>query len=520
MPVTTTFPGIYIEELPSNAHSVTAAPTSIAVFVGYTHPFKTVAGFGVAIPIFNFTDYEREFGGLFVSNLVDSSVAYAVQQFFLNGGSSAYVVGLKPAYYDATGSVLNQIDDAAVVPSTTIGGIVFTGLEMTDRVPMRVTITNTTPSGGGDIVISYGPHIETYRGVNLTAADPNFIETRIGTPTKPVSSLVTVKAASGGYGTSMPAAVGVPVTTSTPTGFATTFNAADFTGAFDADTSLDKVQVFNLILIPGVADNAIWSAALAFAERKRAFVILDPPQAAKADDTGASSLPKIADVMDAIVPKSTNGAIYFPYVLTTDAITGQQIELPPSGYAAGIYSRTDLNRGVWKAPAGLQTTLLNTTGVVPRGRMTDARQGMLNPKGINCIRGFPGEGLVIFGARTLVAENTAFEQWKYVPVRRTALFIEQSLYASLGWAVFEPNDEPLWSALRTTVTDFMLSLFNQGAFEGSKPSQAFTVQCNSSTTTQYDIDQGVVNIIVGFRPLKPAEFVIIKIAQLAGQVQA
>jgi len=224
--------------------------------------------------------------------------------------------------------------------------------------------------------------------------------------------------------------------------------------------------------------------------------------------------------MDNIVPKSTNGALYFPYLLSQDPLTGNVIELPPSGFVAGIYARTDANRGVWKAPAGLETTILNTTGVVPRGRMTDLRQGTLNPKGVNCLRNFPGIGTVVFGARTLVTENPAFEQWRYVSVRRMALFIEQTLYRNLGWVVFEPNDDPLWVTIRTNIENFMLSLFQQGAFQGSTPSKAFQVKCDSQTTTQTDIDNGIVNIIVAFAPLKPAEFVIIKIAQLAGQSQA
>jgi phage tail sheath protein FI len=136
------------------------------------------------------------------------------------------------------------------------------------------------------------------------------------------------------------------------------------------------------------------------------------------------------------------------------------------------------------------------------------------------LRTFPGIGTVVFGARTLVSANPAFEQWRYVPVRRMTLFIEQTLYRNLGWAVFEPNDDPLWVSLRVTVENFMLSLFSRGAFQGKKPSDAFVVRCDSSTTTQTDINNGIVNIIVGFAPLKPAEFVIIKIAQLAGQVQS
>jgi uncharacterized protein len=151
--------------------------------------------------------------------------------------------------------------------------------------------------------------------------------------------------------------------------------------------------------------------------------------------------------------------------------------------------------------------------------MNDMRQGVLNLAGINCLRTFPAVGTVVFGSRTLVSANVAYEQWKYVPVRRMALFIEQTLYSNLTWAVFEPNDEPLWIALRTSVENFMLSLFSNGAFQGSKPSEAFLVRCDKSTTTQTDINNGVVNIIVAFAPLKPAEFVIVKIAQLAGQVQ-
>jgi hypothetical protein len=196
------------------------------------------------------------------------------------------------------------------------------------------------------------------------------------------------------------------------------------------------------------------------------------------------------------------------------------IELPPSGFVAGMFATTDNNRGVWKAPAGLQTTLLNTIGVVDTGRMTDSRQGTLNPLGVNCLRDFRGIPTVIFGARTLAAQNVALEQWWYVPVRRMALFLEQTLRNNLTWVIFEPNDDPLWVAIRTSIESFMLSLFHQGAFQGNTPSAAFLVLCDATTTTQQDIDNGVVNIVVGFAPLKPAEFVIIKIAQLAGQTQS
>jgi hypothetical protein len=145
---------------------------------------------------------------------------------------------------------------------------------------------------------------------------------------------------------------------------------------------------------------------------------------------------------------------------------------------------------------------------------------VLNPLGVNVLRSFPGSGTVVWGARTLVTNNPSFQQWRYVPVRRMALFLEQTLLNNLGWVVFEPNAEPLWSAIRISIEGFMLSLYRQGAFFGTTPSEAYQVKCDSTTTTDEDIGNGIVNIVVGFRPLKPAEFVIIKIAQLAGQTQA
>jgi phage tail sheath protein FI len=193
--------------------------------------------------------------------------------------------------------------------------------------------------------------------------------------------------------------------------------------------------------------------------------------------------------------------------------------IPPSGTVAGIFSEIDQNRGVWKAPAGLETLLTNVTDVAPSGRMTDQRQGVLNPQGINCIRNFPGIGPVVFGARTSVSANSSFQEWKYVPVRRMALFLEQTLYANLGWVVFEPNADPLWTAIRSSIESFMLGLFKQGAFQGDTPSDAFQVKCDNQTTTQDDINNGIVNIVVAFAPLQPAEFVVIQIAQMAGQTQ-
>jgi len=203
--------------------------------------------------------------------------------------------------------------------------------------------------------------------------------------------------------------------------------------------------------------------------------------------------------------------------MASNPLRDNQVEaFGPCGAIAGIYARTDATRGVWKAPAGIEATLRGVVGLtVP---LTDAENGELKPLGINCLRQMPAAGNVVWGAPTIVGDDRLASQWKYIPVRRTALFIEESLYRSTQWAVFEPNDEPLWSQLRLNIGVFMHGLFRQGAFQGQSPKEAYSVKCDRTTTTQADIDRGIVNIIVGFAPLKPAEFVILYIQQLAGQL--
>jgi hypothetical protein len=181
-------------------------------------------------------------------------------------------------------------------------------------------------------------------------------------------------------------------------------------------------------------------------------------------------------------------------------------------------ARTDATRGVWKAPAGTEAALRGTQGLSVK--LTDGENGQLNPLGINSLRSFPIIGRVVWGARTLRGADQLADEYKYIPVRRLALFIEESLFRGTQWVVFEPNDEPLWSQIRLNIGAFMQNLFRQGAFQGSSPRDAYFVKVDSETTTQNDINLGIVNIVVGFAPLKPAEFVVIKIQQIAGQIEA
>ena len=276
---------------------------------------------------------------------------------------------------------------------------------------------------------------------------------------------------------------------------------------------LDRIDLFNLLCVPGETGVSTVSSLQQFCRARRAFLIADCAQTETF--TSLSSGPNSTITGgDAI-----NSAFYFPWVKAPDPLQENRLsEFPPCGFVAGLYAKTDSTRGVWKAPAGIDASLTGAVGL--RTVLTDLENGTLNTQGINCLRNFNVYGNVVWGARTLRGNNEVGSEWKYVPVRRIALFIEESLYRGTKWVVFEPNDSPLWAQIRLNVGAFMQNLFRQGAFQGSSPREAYFVKCDSETTTQNDIDLGIVNILVGFAPLKPAEFVVIKIQQMAGQVDA
>jgi phage tail sheath protein FI len=216
--------------------------------------------------------------------------------------------------------------------------------------------------------------------------------------------------------------------------------------------------------------------------------------------------------------KRNYAAIFFPRLKQRNMLRDNQVEeFVPCGAVAGIFARTDAQRGVWKAPAGQEAQLKGVPQLsVP---LTDAENGELNKLGLNCLRAFPVYGRLVWGSRTLEGDDRLASEWKYISVRRMALYIEESLFRGTKWVVFEPNDEPLWAQIRLNIGAFMHNLFRQGAFQGTTPKEAYLVKCDKETTTQTDINNGIVNIIVGFAPLKPAEFVMIKIQQLAGQIE-
>jgi phage tail sheath protein FI len=291
--------------------------------------------------------------------------------------------------------------------------------------------------------------------------------------------------------------------------------------------ALEDVDLFNILCIPrtGVVGTdaanpiseldafAVMTAAETYCQERRAFYIIDAPQ-------GYTTPAAIRNWLDGDTgaPRDRNAALYYPRTQVPDPLNEYRpLSLGASGAMAGLYARTDAARGVWKAPAGTEASLRNVAEL--EYELTDGENGSLNPLAINCLRTFPVYGNTVWGARTLDGADAQASEWKYVPVRRLALFLEESLFRGTQWVVFEPNDEPLWGQIRLNVGAFMHNLFRQGAFQGSTPQEAYFVRCDSETTTQTDINNGIVNIVVGFAPLRPAEFVIISIQQIAGNIE-
>jgi hypothetical protein len=250
--------------------------------------------------------------------------------------------------------------------------------------------------------------------------------------------------------------------------------------------------------------------ASVFCNLRSAVLLMDPPPSwVTANDaaTGVAGL-RVGLVKDF-------SALFYPRITIVDN-NNVNTNIGPAGAIAGLCARIDGTRGVWKAPAGTEADIRGIVGV--EHKFSDGEQGIMNPRAVNVIRVFP-DGIVNFGARTMDGDDDFGSEYKYIPIRRLALYIEVSLYRGLKWVVFEPNDEPLWAQIRLNVGSFMHDLFRKGAFQGTSPKDAYFVKCDSETTTQSDRDLGIVNIWVGFAPLKPAEFVILYLQQMAGQIQ-
>ena len=500
MPITPTYPGVYIEEIPSGVRTIIGVATSITAFIG-----RALRGpVNDPITINNYGDYERIFGGLWV----ESSMSYAVRDFYLNGGSQAIIVRLVAP--DAEPATITMSLPLVATNVGSWGNNLSVEVDYDTKDPDNDTLFNLTISEDGGITekfinVSTDPNNPRYvprvlqKSSTLVRVDKDDDEDWIVPDTRPPAGKTS---ATDGSGTD-----GDPLTITELSG-----SQSDKTGLY----ALEKIDLFNLLCIPphvldGDIEQELITAAATYCEERRAMLLIDPPfgwmdkEAAK---TGIAA---------GVGTTSKNAAIFFPRLRQANLLRDNQIEtFAPCGAVAGIFARTDAQRGVWKAPAGLSATLNGVPALSVS--LTDAENGELNPLGINCLRSFPGVGRVVWGSRTLQGADRLASEWKYIPVRRLTLFLQESLYRGTQWVVFEPNDEPLWAQIRLNIGAFMNNLFRQGAFQGKSPREAYFVKCDKETTIQNDIDRGIVNIIVGFAPLKPAEFVIIKFQQIAGNI--
>jgi phage tail sheath protein FI len=573
MPVAVSYPGVYIEEIPSGVRTITGVATSITAFVGRARRGPV----NEAVTINNFGDFEKEFGGLWVG----SALGFAVRDFFLNGGSQAIIVRLYHADPGDAGAA-PPVPAPGTTASLTVGDLKFLaasqgkwgvylrvsvdqegisadaaaamGLTQADLFNLTVRDTSTGKSERFlnltvkdsprrvDKVLASNSDLLGYDGTpdatkapaagidNLSTLEKAWVDAKKALADKqnadPAGDVTAEKKAVTDAKKALDDAVTAALKAVSDGLWLTVLDFLPANGEANKQGlyALEQVDLFNILCIPPYhaptdaldVDVNLVSAAAAYCEKRRAMLLVDAP---KDWSTKSIAKTKFNDAgNDNVGTRSRNAALYFPRLLQPNPLRDNQMEVfAPCGAVAGTFARTDAQRGVWKAPAGLDATLVGVPSLSVT--LTDDENGELNPLGINCLRAFQAAGRVTWGARTLRGSDQLADEYKYVPVRRTALYIEESLYRGLKWVVFEPNDEPLWAQIRLNVGAFMHNLFRKGAFQGSSPRDAYFVKCDKETTTQNDIDLGIVNILVGFAPLKPAEFVIIKLQQIAGQIE-
>lgn len=505
-------PGVDIEEVPAAARTITGVATSITAFVGRARRGPTDR----PVVVTSFGDFQRVFGGLWTG----SRLGHSVRSFFVNGGSTAVIVRL----FEPDGDARAVLDVGSVDLAAASQGAWGNHLQaMVDHdaaapadlgVPADVELFNLWVRDAATGVE------EQHRNVTVQEGHPRSLGEVLAAESRLVhlDNDPLVRPAETDWTDSS------NLTTTADDGIGLT--QATFIGGTAEDDEiglylLEQTDLFNLLVVPPFTESEadrirVITAAAAYCERRRAVLLVDaPPTWRGVGDATAGA----RDLRASVGTTSRNAALYFPWLRQPDPLQGNRVRaFAPSGAVAGVIARTDAERGVWKAPAGYGAGLAGVPGLAVG--LTDSGIGQLNPLGVNCLRTVPSAGPVVWGARTMQGRDELTSEWKYLPVRRTALFIEESLYRGMQWAVVEPNDESLWSQIRLRVGAFMASLFHRGAFRGDTPRDAYLVKCDAETTTQADIDRGIVNVLVGFAPVKPAEFVLIRIQQLAGQSAA
>ena len=522
-------PGIYIREIPSGSRPISGVATSNCGFVGLFRRGPV----NRAVRVTSFGEFERVFGGL----MAESEASYAVRAFFLNGGSIAFIVRVTAGAAAAAATVV--VDGNLTVTASSVGtwgNAVRVGIAHS---AVGTTFTMLVREYQGTQVIRE----EAFLDVSITPGNARFFVDVIGRDSEMVvvaqtaAALPAATVLTAGAAAVLDDLLEAPLTDLDPLTLGTdgtlpalatpaangAWLAVAQAAIVGSETAVTGINAFNAIVpelisilcLPDVATSTllsdigsvmqtIFQDAYAYCQRNNIFLLVDVPP-----ETDRTNIMAWFTALGAAA--GPNSAMYYPRLVGGDPLNPlQQRQMQTSGFAAGLYARTDATRGVWKAPAGIQAAI---TGAAPIDLMTDRQQGTLNPNGINAIRTFPIYNSVIWGARTLDGADARASEWRYVNVRRLTMFIESSLQRGLQWVVFEANDEPLWANVRLNVNSFMSQLHKQGAFQGASARDAFLVKCDSETTTQADINLGILNVYVGFAPVRPAEFVVVRIQQ-------
>ena len=513
MPVTVKSPGVYLQELSSSVRVINGVETSITAFIGRALRGPVDGdhlGAGGKVNVFSWGDYERRFGGLWA----ESAMSYAVRDFFNNGGRRAVIIRVFHA--DGASHALIRVGTVNLVAATpgawgnqlTVEIDHETGLEDLEMDGMFFNLTVIDAGTGSS---------ERFTDVTLVENHPRSLDRVL----EGQSDLVRVEV--GSMGGARPDATTEPLVVESLASDGAALDESDLLGQADARTglyALNKVDMMNLVCVPpylpgGEVDLSVLATAAQICVDRRAFLIVDAPVSWTTVDAATRGL---GSVIEALGENGRNAALYFPWLCQPDPLRGGQLAaFPPCGAVAGVFARTDEVRGVWKAPVGGEAVLAGVE--LLSVLVDDGENGVLNPLGVNCLRVLPRFGPVVWGARTLRGGDAlGVSSWRYVPVRRLGLYIEESVVRATQWAVFEPNDKRLWEGLRLSIEAFLHGLFRQGAFAGSTATQAYFVRCDASTTLPADEASGLVNVQVGFAPLKPAEFVVLGFRIMAGRV--
>ncbi len=504
-------PGVYVREAPGGARAIEAAPTAVTIFVG-----ETERGPVGPTPITSAIQYSRLFGGYMREDSGGTParlfMPFAVQGFFNNGGPRAYILRLvSGTNATATLAVGDGTDTAAVnarAPGAWGNGIRIAIADATDGDAARFNLHVFYQAPGE----ANHTEVEVFDGLSADPLDEKYTVDQLAR-----SAFVTWT----GTAVFRPVNEGDPAATPPGTALAGGTGgdgAVAATGYPAALAALDVLDDAALIvagsdLMLNAADaaehNGIINAVRAYVEarpQRDLFLVADAPRStAETDPVGAA-----VTAARTGINTSDHLGLYWPRIVVGDPIglgRNPQLAIPAAGHIAGLYGRTDGRRGVWKAAAGVEAVVAGATEL--DFNIIDRDQDRMNPHGLNALRTVPGAGRVVWGART----TRPTTEWRYISVRRTAMFLRRSIYNGIQWAVFEGNDQTLWAALRESIGAFMEAQFRNGAFAGETSREAYFVKCDSDTTTPDDQAAGIVNVQVGFAPLRPAEFVIVTLSQ-------